>query len=97
MHALVLAFALAATPLDEQHVMAQGLYEQARALEASGHFSDAIRPYRLAARNGHGKAARRLGELYYGAVPAIEPNYAESAKWYNMARVLGEPVPRRNR
>lgn len=87
--------AAAAAPADEQQAMAERLFEEGRALEAEGRFSEALRPYRLAARNGHGKAAKRLGQLYYGAVPAVEPNYAESLKWYNAARVMGEAVPMR--
>ena len=80
-------------PADEQRAMAQRLFEEAGALELAGRFSEALRLYTLAARNGHGKGAKRLGELYDGAVPAVEQNYAESLKWYNAARVLGEAVP----
>lgn len=80
-------------PADEQRAMAQRLFEEAGALELAGRFGEALRLYTLAARNGHGKAAKRLGELYDRAVPAVEQNYAESLKWYNAARVLGEAVP----
>ena len=92
---LVSATATAATPVEEQGAVAQGLLEQARALEFERRFGEAMRLYRLAARNGSGKAAKRLGELYYGEVRAVEPNYAESLKWYNAARVMGEVVPMR--
>jgi TPR repeat protein len=92
--ALVAGTATAATPAEEQAAMAQRLFEQARALENEGKYRGAMSTYRLAARNGHGKAARRLGELYAGAAPGLEKDRAEALKWYNAARLLGEPVPR---
>jgi hypothetical protein len=74
-------------------VGADALYEQAAALEQDGKGADAVRTYVRAARAGSGKAAKRLGEIYDKGIPGVERDYAESLKWYNAARVLGEDVP----
>ena len=39
------------------------------------------------------KAAKRLGEIYDKGIAGVSRDYAESLKWYNAARVLGEEVP----
>jgi TPR repeat protein len=49
--------------------------------------------YTQAARSGSGKAAKRLGEIFDKGLIGIQRDYAESLKWYNAARVLGEDVP----
>ena len=69
------------------------LFEQAATLEREGRHNEAIRAYTRAARAGSGKAAKRLGEIYDKGLPGISRDYAESLKWYNAARVLGEDVP----
>ena len=38
-------------------------------------------------------AAKRLGEIYDKGLAGVSRDYAESLKWYNAARVLGEDVP----
>ena len=68
------------------------MYQQAQALESSGKASEAIRIYRRAARAGHGKSAKRLGEIYDRGVPGVSRDYAESLQWYETARQLGEAV-----
>jgi colicin import membrane protein len=72
-----------------------GLYEQALALEQEGRGRDAVKLYVRAARSGNGKAAKRLGEIYDKGLAGVSRDYAESLKWYNAARVLGEDVPMR--
>jgi TPR repeat protein len=52
-----------------------------------------VRLYMRAAMTGNGKAAKRLGEIYDQGLLGIRKDYAESLKWYNAARVLGEDVP----
>ena len=49
--------------------------------------------YVRAARSGNGKAAKRLGDIYDKGLAGVPRDYAESLKWYNAARVLGEEVP----
>lgn len=71
---------------------ADALFERAEALEKNGEYPEAVNTYRLAARSGHGKAARRLGEIYGKGLPDVSMNYAESLKWLNTARALGEDV-----
>jgi TPR repeat protein len=68
------------------------LFEQAAALEREGRFAEAVRAYTRAARSGNGKAAKRLGEIYDQGLPDVSRNYAESLKWTNTARALGEDV-----
>src|SRR5574341_873869 len=68
-------------------------FEQAQALERDGKGAEAVKAYLRLARSGHGKAAKRLGEIYEIGIPGVERNLDESLKWYNAARVLGEDVP----
>jgi len=69
------------------------LFSQAAALEQEGKGRDAVKMYTQAARSGNGKAAKRLGEIFDKGLIGISRDYAESLKWYNAARVLGEDVP----
>jgi colicin import membrane protein len=80
---------LASTPTPS----AESLYAEASALERDDRGAEAVRIYVQAARAGSGKAAKRLGEIYDRGISGVERNYAESLKWYNAARVLGEDVP----
>ena len=52
-----------------------------------------MRTYIKAARGGSGPAAKRLGEIYDKGIDGVSRDYAESLKWRNAARVLGEDVP----
>jgi serine/threonine-protein kinase len=71
----------------------EALREQAEAAEEKGNGKEAVKLYTRAARSGNGKAAKRLGEIYDKGLAGIPRDYAESLKWYNAARVLGEEVP----
>ncbi len=71
----------------------EALLQQAEAAEQKGNGKDAVKLYTRAARSGNGKAAKRLGEIYDKGLAGIPRDYAESLKWYNAARVLGEEVP----
>jgi serine/threonine-protein kinase len=71
----------------------EALYQQGEALEQEGKGRDAVKVYVRAARSGNGKAAKRLGEIYDKGIAGVSRDYAESLKWYNAARVLGEDVP----
>lgn len=72
-----------------------GLLEQAQALEREGKGPQAVRAYVRAARGGSGAAAKRLGEIYDQGIEGVSRDHAESLKWFNAARVLGEDVPTR--
>ena len=72
---------------------AETLFDQVMALEQQGKGNDAVKVYVRAARSGNGKAAKRLGEIYDKGLAGVSRDYAESLKWYNAARVLGEDVP----
>ena len=69
------------------------LLQEAEALEGQGNGKEAVKLYTRAARQGNGKAAKRLGEIYDKGLIGVPRDYAESLKWYNAARVLGEEVP----
>ncbi len=71
----------------------EALFDQASALEQQGKGNDAVKLYVRSARSGNGKAAKRLGEIYDKGLAGVSRDYAESLKWYNAARVLGEDVP----
>jgi TPR repeat protein len=79
-----------ASPDLPRRTSAEEFYAQAVTLEMESRFADAARYYRLAARSGYCKAALRLGEIYGKGLPGVDMNYAESLKWLNTARVLGE-------
>ncbi|HZO02748.1 MAG TPA: protein kinase [Burkholderiales bacterium] len=69
------------------------LFEEASVLEQQGKGNDAVKLYVRAARSGNGRAAKRLGDIYDKGLAGVPRDYAESLKWYNAARVLGEEVP----
>jgi serine/threonine-protein kinase len=71
----------------------EALFQQAESLEQQGKGNDAVKVYVRSARAGNGKAAKRLGEIYDKGIAGVSRDYAESLKWYNAARVLGEEVP----
>ena len=71
----------------------EALFEQASALEQQGKGADAVKTYVRAARAGNGRAAKRLGDIYDKGIAGVSRDYAESLKWYNAARVLGQDVP----
>ena len=68
-------------------------FEDAQALERAGQGAEAVGLYIRAARGGSGPAAKRLAEIYEKGIAGIAPDYAESLKWRNAARVLGEDRP----
>ena len=70
----------------------EAMYQQALAMERDGKAGEAVRIYRRAARAGHGKAAKRLGDIFDRGVPGVSRDYAESLQWYQTARDLGETV-----
>ena len=90
--ALALTVLLVVSPAMAQPT-ADSLFTEAVQLEQDGNGRDAVRKYMQAARSGSGKAAKRLGEIYDKGLIGISRDYAESLKWYNAARVLGEDVP----
>jgi eukaryotic-like serine/threonine-protein kinase len=71
----------------------EALFDQASALEQQGKGNDAVKLYVRSARSGNGKAAKRLGDIFDKGLAGVPRDYAESLKWYNAARVLGEEVP----
>src|SRR5882672_7289001 len=83
----------AATRVASAPTSGDALFSQAAALEQEGKGRDAVKMYTQAARSGNGRAAKRLGEIYDKGLIGISRDYAESLKWYNAARVLGEDVP----
>jgi serine/threonine-protein kinase len=83
----------AATRVASAPTSGEALFSQAVSLDQEGKGRDAVKMYTQAARAGSGKAAKRLGEIYDKGLIGISRDYAESLKWYNAARVLGEDVP----
>jgi serine/threonine protein kinase len=71
----------------------EALYQQAEALVQQGKGNDAVKLYVRAFRSGSGKAAKRLGDIYDKGLAGVSRDYAESLKWYNAARTMGEDVP----
>jgi TPR repeat protein len=69
------------------------LYEQGLAAEAEGRGAEARAHYERAAKSGSGKAAKRLGEIYSKGTPGVAVDFAQSLRWHNLARVLGDDPP----
>jgi TPR repeat protein len=69
------------------------LLAQAVELERSGKGPEAVKMYVHAAREGSGKAALRLGEIYSTGIPGVARDYAHSLRWYSAAQAMGEAVP----
>ena len=65
-------------------------YDEAVAIERSGDMRAAVKAYVSAARGGDARAARRLSDIYAKGADGIPRDYAESQKWDNAARTLGE-------
>jgi len=84
---------VAATKVASAPSSGDALFSKAESLEQEGKGREAVKMYTQAARAGNGKAAKRLGEIYDKGLVGISRDYAESLKWYNAARVLGEEVP----
>ena len=84
---------VASAPTGAARSSGDALFSQAASLEQEGKGREAVKMYTQAARAGNGKAAKRLGEIYDKGLAGISRDYAESLKWYNAARVLGEDVP----
>lgn len=81
------------SPHPEHDSSPERLAQQARVMEQTGRYSDALRLYRLAANAGYGPASMRLGELYMTGVQEVRRDYAEAVRWYAKAREQGMPVP----
>jgi hypothetical protein len=92
--ALVLALLLAGASLLAQprvpDTSGRSLYEQGSSTERDGNMKEAVNLYVQAARAGEAQAARRLAEIYGKGIGGIARDYAESLKWDNAARILGE-------
>jgi TPR repeat protein len=84
------AAAVPAAPLSKA-AEADLLYQQGLKMEGSD-AKGAVRIYRRAARDGNGKAAKRLGELFDKGAPGVDRDYQEALSWYSKARELGETV-----
>ena len=63
------------------------------ALERSGNDKAAFTAFLDAAEHGNPPAQRRLGEIYDTGNAAVARDYAESVRWYQLARENGEHLP----
>ena len=68
------------------------MFQQAQAMETAAIRAARSRSTARCARNGNGKAAKRLGEIYDKGIAGVSRDYAESLQWYETARKLGETV-----
>ncbi|CAE6709133.1 serine/threonine-protein kinase [Paraburkholderia haematera] len=89
---------LAAKPIEspaatEPKVSSADLLAQAAKLQGEGKLNDAVRLYKRAARGGSGQAAKQLGDIYGNGSGDVPRDYAESIRWYNVARTAGVDVP----
>ena len=72
-------------------------FAEAAQFEQIGKGPEAVKMYMRAARDGNGKAALRLAEIYEKGIPGVERDYALSLRWYEAARAMGEKVPTKKR
>lgn len=82
-----------ATPAATVSVSPAELIKQAQAQEQGGNLRQAIALYKRAALAGSGSAAKTLGDIYGNGRANIGRDYAESLRWYNLARSHGIDVP----
>jgi TPR repeat protein len=68
-------------------------HAQAVAFERSGDDKAAFAAFLDAAEHGNPPAQRRLGEIYDTGNIAVARDYAESVRWYQLARENGEQLP----
>ncbi|MFL9866913.1 protein kinase [Paraburkholderia fungorum] len=80
-------------PVAEPKVSSADLLAQAAKLQGEGKLNDAVRLYKRAARGGSGQAAKQLGDIYGNGAGDVPRDYAESIRWYNVARTAGVDVP----
>jgi hypothetical protein len=62
-------------------------------LERKGDDKGAFVAFLEAAEGGYAPAQRRVAEIYDTGNPAVERDYSESIRWYELARAGGEQVP----
>ena len=72
---------------------AQEIWAEGKKAETQGDYLRAVSVYRQLARQGHGPAAKRLGEIYDAGTGPIKKDFAEALQWYEKARQAGEKVP----
>jgi len=63
------------------------------ALQKRGDEKGAFAAFLDAAEHGNPPAQRRLGEIYDTGNSAVARDYAESVRWYQLARENGEEIP----
>jgi TPR repeat protein len=68
-------------------------HAQGVALERSGDDKAAFAAFLDAAEHGNPPAQRKLGEIYDTGNTAVARDYAESVRWYQLARENGEQLP----
>ena len=69
-------------------------YRDARGFEKKGDHAAALNAYLDAGNAGHGRAQKRLGEIYDKGSPATKRDYNASLRWYGKARAQGIEVPK---
>ena len=69
------------------------LLKQGESQEGNGDIRAAVRSYRAAAQKGSGQAAKLLGDIYSNGKGDVGRDYAESLRWYGIAKRAGVDVP----
>jgi len=82
------AYAQAPAPATAAHRHVSGL-----ALEHRGDDKGAFDAFLEAAQAGYPPAQAKLGEIYDSGNAAVERNYSESIRWYQLARENGQVLP----
>lgn len=93
--AAVFQFYSASAVAQAESTDVETLYRTASETESRA-MRDAVRLYREAAMAGSAKAALRLGDLYRDGAPGVDKDYAESMRWYEIARIRGEDAAARD-
>ncbi len=68
------------------------LYQQGRAAESAGNIKQAVRFYVRAVRAGQYEAAKSLGDIFADGKGEVTKDYAESLKYYALAKKNGVEV-----
>ena len=88
MQRILIVVALAACSAAFAQVSA---FQRAAEAEQAGRVKEALLLYAVAAREGDGKAAYRLGEIYEQGLGDVPPDRNMARRWFNAARNLGYP------
>jgi serine/threonine-protein kinase len=90
---IVVASAASTTEASKPAAPSVSLYQQGKALESGGNVKGAVRLYLRAIKEGDYNAAKALGDIYSEGKGDVLKDYADSLRYYQLAKQHGVEVP----